>query len=435
MTMADQVNEKQPDTFNAGTMPARIPQLDALRGFAVLGMFWIAVAAFGLPYAANALPTLLGTPSPLNLGIWASSTLYFEGAVRSLFSLLFGASALVFLEMGAPSSRDSTRLEAYQRRNLWLMAFGLFHAYVMLWPHDVLFTYGLLGILLTPLRHLRPSVLLILGAILQALTEVELTGYLLGSGLTQGDQGAMGEVNPGLLEQDPEVFLGWLRVQMEHDLHLYTSGYLDIFQAQATEVANQQSTALYHHHFFEIGGMMMMGMALLRWGVLSGERPWPLYLILLVCGYSFGFWLRSPKALLVFSPEFSPLALATLDQTSLDLGRMPLALGHIGLIGLLCRTTRLAWLTRLLTSTGRLALTHYLSQTLICVLLFYGCGLGWFGALERYELLGICVLGWAGQCGFSVLWLRFFRHGPLEWLWRSLIVGQLLPRRLASPFR
>lgn len=408
--------------------PDRIAQIDVLRGFAVLGVFWIGVGAFGLPYGANALPTLLGTPSTLNLAIWASTEVFWEGAMRGLFSMLFGASALIYLDEARLERDGVAVVDRFYRRNLTLMLFGLIHAYLLLWPHDVLYAYGLIGLFLFPLRRLPALALFLLGAALQALSDLEVDW----AGLLDGLRGLTIPAEEGLATTSPGEsarFLAWLKLQMEQDLALYRSGYLEIFLAQVQEVMNQQSTLFYRRHFFEIGGMMLIGMALYRWGVLSGRAHWMTYPALTLLGYGIGGWMRGADIYHAYMLGFDPLTLVRLEEGGLDLGRLPVTLGHVGLIGLLCHWGKAPWLTGPLAATGRLALTHYISQTLIAILIFYGFGLGLFGTLERWQLLILWLVIALVQMGVSVLWLRHFQYGPLEWIWRSLIQGHPQPMR------
>ena len=419
--------------------PGRIAQIDVLRGFAVLGVWWIGVGAFGLPYGANALPTLLGTPSTLNLALWGSTSVFMEGAVRGVFSMLFGASALIYLDE-ARLARDGVALvDRYYRRNLILMVFGMLHAWLLLWPHDVLYAYGLLGLFIFPLRRVPTLVLLLVGVALQAVAELQVDWPTVLAWLSgvpgPGDAAGVGFGVGGNLAADPAEsarFMDWLRGQMAQDIHTYRSGYLAIFGAQAGDVAAQESTFFYQRHFFEIGGMMLIGMALYRWGVLSGRRPWWLYLLLVLGGFGLGGWLRGADLYQVYTLGFDPLILARLKEGALDLGRLPVALGHVGLIGLLCWWGRAPRLTGALAATGRLALTNYIAQTVIGITLFYGFGLGLFGRLERWQLALVFLAVAALQIGGSVLWLRYFRYGPLEWVWRSLIFGQARPMRVAD---
>lgn len=407
----------------------RIAQIDVLRGFAVLGVYWVGAGAFGLPYGANALPTLLGTPSNLNLAIWASTEVYVSGAMRGLFSMLFGASALIFLDEGRLHSGGLALVDRFYRRNLTLMLFGIVHAYLLLWPHDVLYAYGLLGMFLFPLRKVRPLVLVLVGVAMLSLVELEIDWGLV-LGWLRG-QPSPEMVATATTPEESARFFGWLRRQMADDIQIYRSGYLDIFAAQAAEVAAQQSSVFYKRHLFEIGGMMLIGMALYRWGIFSGQRPVRTYLWLALFGFAVGGWMRGADLYHAYLRDFDPLTLVQLEEARWGLDRLPVVLGHVGLIGLLCRWAKADWLTGPLAATGRLALTNYIGQTVFSITLFYGFGFGLFASLERWQLALVCLGVWVFQIGFSVLWLRRYRYGPLEWLWRSLIFGQVQPMRLA----
>ena len=325
------------------TDQGRIAQIDVLRGFAVLGVYWVGAGAFGLPYGANALPTLLGTPSDLNLAIWASTEVYVSGAMRGLFSMLFGASALIFLEEGRLHSGGLALVDRFYRRNLTLMLFGIVHAYLLLWPHDVLYAYGLLGMFLFPLRRVRPLVLFLIGVAMLSLVDLEIDWSLVLDWLRglPSPEAVAAATTP----EESARFLNWLRMQMAEDIQTYRSGYLDIFAAQVAEVAAQQSTVFYKRHLFEIGGMMLIGMALYRWGVLSGQRSTRTYLWLALLGFAVGGWMRGANLYQAYLLDFDPLTLVQLEEARWGLGRLPVVLGHVGLIGLLCRWARAGWLT------------------------------------------------------------------------------------------
>ncbi len=408
----------------------RILQFDVLRGFAVLGIFWIAVAAFGLPYGANALPTLIGTASTANLTLWAITGVFLEGAMRGLFSMLFGAGAAILLDRLAGAPGGLALVDRYFRRQLWLIAFGLVHGYLLLWPHDVLYDYGVIGLLLFPLRGLAPRTLLVIGvgAIAFANVELDLAGIvaaLRGGGAEQA--AAAATVDPAFIE--------WLRQQVAADLELYRSGYLDILVAQAPEVAANQSAGLYRNMLFDIGGMMLLGMALYRWGVLDGRRSAAFYAVLALAGYGLGVVMRGADVYHALVQGFDAAALRTMEGVNYDIGRLPMTLGHVGLIGLLCRWRALAGPLRALAAVGRLSLTHYLGQTAIAITLFYGFGFGLYGRLERSELLLVCLAVWSVLIIFSLWWIRRFRYGPMEWLWRSLAQGAWQPNRIPAAER
>src|SRR5262245_17025199 len=132
----------------------RIELLDTTRGVAVLGILLMNITGLGLPYAYDD-PTVWGAESAVDLTVWRIMALFFEGTMRGLFTLLFGASALLFLQRHTARG-DLYPTELYFRRTLWLIAFGLLNGYVLLWSGDVLFYYGIAGLVLFLFRNLPP---------------------------------------------------------------------------------------------------------------------------------------------------------------------------------------------------------------------------------------------------------------------------------------
>jgi uncharacterized protein len=180
--------------------------------------------------------------------------------------------------------------------------------------------------------------------------------------------------------------------------------------------------------------MMVLGMALFKWGVLSAERSRRFYLCLAVGGLVVGLAIRIQDLRFTLANGFDPFAIS-LAQSTYAVGRLLTALGYIGLVMLVCRSGRLTAVTRRLSAVGRMALTNYILQTVICTLLFYGVGFGLFGKLERKELLFVVVSIWIFETIASSQWLARFRFGPLEWMWRSLTHGSRQPLgiRINSP--
>ena len=107
-----------------------------------------------------------------------------------------------------------------------------------------------------------------------------------------------------------------------------------------------------------------------------------------------------------------------------------MALGHVGVIMTLCKQNVMGWFTRRLSAVGRMALSNYLLQTILCTTLFYGYGFGLFGKLDRFALLGVVIVVWIIQLLISPLWLKRFRFGPAEWVWRSLTYRKIQPLKI-----
>lgn len=408
-------------------------ELDVLRGFAVLGIYWVNIIYFGWPYEANLYPTLFGGSQQLNIVSWGFIHLAVEGAMFALFSMLFGASAMMLLDARRLSAPDGLQaVEYYYRRNLWLIAFGLLHAFLLLWPFEILFSYGVLGLFLFPLRTLRPVTLLLIGMLLVSWGTNPLRL------LAPSPQSEQAEEHHGYTATAPlgqDELVNALQEQLDDmaaESVLYHSGYLDIFLVNVGIAAGQQSTNLYEDNLWDAGGMMLIGMALFKWGVLSGQRSLLFYLVMTVLGFGSAILLRLPMVSTVIASGFDPEQMPLLASTPHLIARLPLALGYVGLILLLCRWHALHPLHKALAATGRLAFTHYVAQTLFSIFLFYGFGLNLFGELPYYQLILIAALFGAGQLLLSIAWLSYFQQGPLEWLWRALVHRKLPPFRRSS---
>jgi uncharacterized protein len=412
----------------------RILQLDVLRGLAVLGIYWINIIIFALPSGSYYLPVLSESIDLAQFINWSFTEIFVEGTMRGLFSILFGASAMVFLDEARLSRQGLDMVDRYYRRSLLLLLFGLIHSYLLLWPYDVLYAYGLLGLFLFPLRTLSSRTLLTSGCLLLLSSHISMiSGF--SDYLPAIDNSAHDDVAEITKPSDntPYVSRDEIRKIIEDNLETahYHASYAQIMNYQLPQVIEQHSSAMYTQHLFDIGGMMLIGMALLKLGILSGKRSRRFYLLMAASGYLAGFIIRSIGIYLQLEYDFDLFENETQAGIDYDIGRLPITLGHIGLIGVLCQSSRVGFLIRSLAATGRLALTNYIMQTVISIFLFYGFGLALFNTLSYLQVILTCLAVWIFQVSFSLYWLRYFKLGPLEWLWRSLIYGKRQALRLA----
>jgi len=413
----------------------RRPELDVLRGFAVLGIFLVNIIFFGWPYDANLYPTLFGGLHGLNVLSWGFVHLLVEGAMFALFSMLFGASALMLLGTERLSGADGVRaVDFFYRRNLWLIVFGLLHAFFLLWPLEILFTYGVLGLALFPLRNLRPTTLLVAGVLMVTWGTAPLDPFpadtpTVSAVVSEQQPVERRPLSEGELLQalDQEI------ETMAAEMALYHSDYASIFWDSVDVAVGQQTANLYEDNIWDAGGMMLVGMALFKWGILTGQRSLAFYLIMTVAGFALAVFLRLPGVSAGIVSGFDPDQVRHVASVPSLLGRLPLALGYVGLIMLLCRWDWLRGLSRALGATGRMAFTHYVGQTVFAILLFYGFGFGLFARFAYFELILIALAFGGVQVLISVFWLRYFRQGPLEWLWRSLVRWRLQPFLRRAP--
>jgi uncharacterized protein len=185
--------------------------------------------------------------------------------------------------------------------------------------------------------------------------------------------------------------------------------------------------------FWRAGGLMLVGMALFKWGILTGKRSSPVYAALIATGALVGIPLVAYGVHCNFAADWSVDYSFFLGNQYNYWGSLLISIGYVGMIMIACRVSRLARITRPLAAVGRMALTNYLLQTIICTTVFYGHGLGQFSCFSRVEQILTVVAIWAVQLIVSPIWLKHFRFGPFEWLWRSLSYWRFQPMRRKPP--
>lgn len=419
---------------------ARIGMLDTTRGIAVLGILLMNITGFGLPNAYDD-PTVWGGDSPADITVWRIMSLLFEGTMRGLFTLLFGASALLFLQRHAARTTDMKPADLYFRRTLWLIVFGLFNGYVLLWSGDVLFYYGIAGLVLFVFRNLAPRRLLIIAtALMLVQTMVSVVEWHDFHQTQQQARAANARQAAGYplngeelqaLEAYSTLEADWrpnrdnLQAMVDSIRDSYSSAH-DVLKSHTWFMETQ---FFFRHGIIECLGMMLLGMALLKLGVLTGTAPTRTYFLMIVIGYAIGLTVNTFEIRQIEASGFAPDTLVRTFMTY-DLGRIPMTLAHLGMIALLCRAPQLSGVARVFGAAGQMALTNYLSQSALALFVFTGAGFALYGQLSRHELYYVVVAIWILQLVWSPLWLHYFQYGPAEWVWRSLTYWRRQPLRL-----
>jgi len=417
----------------------RIGMLDTTRGIAVLGILIMNITGFGLPNAYDD-PTNWGGSEGANLTVWRIAALFFEGTMRGMFTLLFGAGALLFLQRHAARNPGLLPADLFFRRTMWLIVFGLVNAYVLLWSGDILYYYGVVGLLLFVFRNVAPRKLVAASAIIMILqTAVTVNEWY--SYKEAGDAAATAQQARSsgkvLTEQQAAAIDTFTRINeqfkpprenLEQEVESVRKSYVSALGKVAPESWHFETVFFFEHGLLECLGMMLLGMALLKYGVLTDAAPRRVYLTLMLVGYAIGLAVNLFETTNLVHDHFSIQAIMT-SYLTYDLGRIPMTLGHVGLIGLVYRMPALASAMRTLAATGQMALTNYLSQSLICMFVFTGAGLALFGHLERHQLYYVVLAIWIAQLIWSPLWLHRFRFGPAEWVWRSLTYWKKQPMK------
>jgi uncharacterized protein len=209
---------------------------------------------------------------------------------------------------------------------------------------------------------------------------------------------------------------------------LYRGSYLEIVRGRAPGVLMFQIFGLLLFMFWGAGGRMLLGMALMKLDVFSASRSWRFYRLMATICYSIGIPLTVFGFGQLYLNDYEMLQ-ALFGSTIFQLGMVPVALGHAAVVMMICKAGIGRRLTSRLAAVGRMALTNYLMQSLLATSLFYGYGGNLFGTVDRVGLWGVVLAIWALQLVISPLWLRHFRFGPAEWLWRSLTYWRWQPLR------
>lgn len=405
----------------------RIEVVDVLRGVAIFGILCVNMFWFSNPFML-----MMGTPSQ-----WTAShdrfaqwliRLFCEQKFYSLFSLLFGFGMAIL--MTRVEGRGGSFVRLYVRRLLFLLLIGICHV-VWLWPGDILIVYALIGFVLLLFRHCRPGTLLAWAIALHVVPSLLICGLTVLGKLGEAFANAVPTTGPA--PQDPAAemtatFARWAAAGYE----TYAHGSFGAILLQ--RLADYALAFLFTSIFAGpcILGMFLLGLYAAGRGVLHQPAAHAGFLrrLVLVClpiglvanlviticfelaPRSEVSWLAIPAAIVnIFGPALLCFAYAA---------------------GLVLLSQHGQWARRLhpLASVGRMALTNYLLQSLICTLIFNSYGLGLYGQVGPAAGLGLTVAIFALQIPLSMWWLRRFRFGPAEWLWRSVTYGHAQPLKV-----
>lgn len=411
----------------------RLITLDALRGFALLGILVPNIVSFSWPMAAMVDPGIIGPGRWNQIGHDLTATV-FLGKFMFLFALMFGAGVVLFdrktaprggafcgacgynragLVQGTPCPECGSHLTRakkpkltdgawlWHRRCFVMLGMGLVHAYFF-WYGDILTWYALAGLtLLWWVRKLPAQVQVWGGLALYVFGALILLGFML-MGLWAYKEGHA--TRDELMGSNPQA-----------EIEGYLGSWFEVLRTRFPQTLMLQ---LMMGPLFmpALWGIMITGMGLTKLGVLTGERSLRFHatlgLVLVTVGglltYSVYTWIHTITEL----PGF-------LWQGMAQLLGIPLAIGYSQIIVTLARLPLFAGPTQALANVGRMALTNYLMHTVICTTIMYGYGFGRFASVEFPALFGLIIAVWIANFAFSAIWLRYFQYGPMEWLWRQ----------------
>ena len=418
----------------------RIESLDIMRGLVLCGILLMNINGFGLAHAYND-PTVSGGATSWNLTTWITTNLFFEGTMRALFSLLFGVGMFFLLDRLEKNGAGIEAANIYFRRMLWLLVFGLIHGYLLLWTGEILFGYALMGLLVFSFRNMPPKKLIATAVVLFAVgafwsycdyqkdvklvsdvalaKEYVIEGKTLSRDLLEASQ----KWEKRAWEYSPEG----VQYYNENMRKSYTE--VVAFLAPINRFYDKFYT--YRYDLWDVLSMMLLGIALYKLKILTAEKSYRFYGLMALIGYGIGLSVNYFEIYSIYSNNFSYLSFSKTNITY-DLGRVPVAMGHIGIIMIVCKLPILNWLKFRIASIGKMALSNYIMHSIICMIVFTGVGFGLFGKLQRHELLYVVFSIWIFQLIISPIWLKYYHFGPMEWLWRTLSYQKKQPFKITN---
>lgn len=400
---------------------SRLEVVDALRGFALLGILVMNIQAFSMPVQMYFNPFALGqedaTLFDRNGLAYLVAHIFADQKFMTIFALLFGVGITLMSDIQKNKSFQITgklvsTSKFFMRRHLFLLLIGMAHAYLV-WEGDILFSYALCGFFVINFRHKTPRYLCCLAVSLLFVPIV----WLLAVGVFVPEQEIISELNES-----------WILTHEEHLalIEIFRGPWLGLLNYRVASALEMQTYLFAIYIFWRVSGLMLIGMALYKSGLFHGGIPsekiarW--VFILLPSGLALvvvGVYLNHMNQWQAFYANFFASHFNYLGSIFIAFSYLLIFVKYFPAFPKVCRN--------FLGNIGRTALSNYILQSIVCAYIFFGYGLGFFGALDRVEQMAVVFVVWIIQIIFSNLWLRHFNNGPVEWVWRCAVAWKILP--------
>ena len=400
--------------------------LDALRGFAVMGILAMNITAFSMPEMAYINPAVYGGSEGTDLVAWVLGLILVDGKMRGLFSLLFGASMM--LVVARADAKQEGAASVHYRRMFWLALFGLFH-FFFIWWGDILFLYATIGCIAFLFREWETKRLIkwaigiyAIGCLFFAAAMGSMFFLQVAANSPDASEQSIKEYEEVTAELggDPEV--------IKEQIALHRGSYTEILTQKVTE--NWYGPLMTPMMMiFETLPFMMLGMAGLKGGLLLGQGPPSTYRKWAIWGAVIGGLLYAAIGYVVYSSAFDPLVTMNANMAWTMPARLLMTIGYAAALVMLISAFAQSGFIARVAATGRAAFTNYLGTSIVMTTIFYGYGFGMFGYVGRAELWLYVLGAWLVMLLWAKPWLARFRYGPLEWLWRSLARWEIQPFR------
>jgi uncharacterized protein len=396
----------------------RIPILDALRGFAILGIFIVNIKSFTFSYDISPLEATRFPLASYDRSTSLLIALFFEGKFYSIFSLLFGIGFSIYLSKPFLGKHI---LSLFKRRLLILLFIGIIH--MILWQNDTLALYALLGFLLVPFNRFNNRNLLIiagiciLSPILWDVIEINYPKLSLNNYLMY---------KAGLVVRSKNNYFVFVNKIQRSFLYRVHTGLYNIYFRSAYILAS--------HRIWKVFGMFLIGAVIGRTKIYNRlQENQKLLLYVFILGIIIGLPANYFRAN-IEDDYLNPNSAIIKRTIAFAVGVAPLSLAYCSLFSLLFINPVIRKILNVFSSVGKMALTNYIMQTFIGLFVFSDFGLG-VHYLGVTQLFIFAIVIFISQIIISDLWLRFFNYGPLEWLWRSATYREILAMRKKTEYR
>jgi uncharacterized protein len=385
----------------------RVASLDVLRGLGVLGMLAVHIQLFAFPSLVRWNPTAYGDFSGLNWWVWLLNSIVADGKFISIFAMLVGAS-IVMRPEGASNAAASAWRQHLLRMGT-LLVIGLLHAY-LLWYGDMLAALAVCGTIVFAARGVSPRWLLVLGGVSLAI----------GSGLSLALTWVTAHFDPVALFLWQEQWAPRPET-IAVEIAQYRGEWAEQMQHRVPAAWEFHAWSFPIRYVWQMSGLMLLGMAFFKLGVLSAARSRTFYMRMTALGFGAGALLIAIALWRSMATQWELLDYVMVSQELRYWGNLFVALGWVGVVMLVCQA---GWPVRAIATVGRMALSNYLLQTVICTTIFYGHGFGLFAHVDRAGQFAIVLGVWLFQLAASSVWLRYFAVGPVEWATRWVVFGR-----------
>ena len=423
---------------------SRISLIDMLRGFALLGILMMNIPGFAM--ADYSFEAFKNDPDSFNFWLYQFIGVFFEGKMRAMFGMVFGAGVLLFI---ANKSAKGTSVHwLYYRRMFWLLIFGLIHAHLILWIGEILYLYAVCGMILYLFRNVPPRYLVWAVPIVAVVSFVaSAIQYqdIREKRIAYSQATKAKSENKTLTATQTKALIEWREIEKtmipnREDAKANTKKMKSDYSTVAgylRPIALDIQTKYLPFEVWDSLALMLLGLALFKWGFLTGAWSNKDYWTVVKIGYGVGLPLVIYSNYYAFH-HFSTLEanLARMEQVPINwvnliypFQRILLVMAHAAALILLYKSGVVQGLMNRLVAVGRMAFTNYISHSLICTLFFFGYGLNYYAELEFYQIYYVVLVVWAFQLIISPIWLKYFLFGPLEWLWRSLTYWKVQPMK------